>query len=400
MKTLVCTVLLLAMIALPSCFRQVMPPPEPLLPPFEVVEHTPDSGLNLSGGVYYMLPKSRFEIKIQVRKTDLIKGPYADFAGKYLGIDNVINSSVTVWQIDEISVFSYAVPDTSQLYYVALREPSVSSIPANFQLNFNNLGAITGSVTTADIFLPESTSISAPGISYSDVFKFYAESNLFETVDTIVERVALDSVMVEQTILKKKMVEKPLEQRAKEASEIIQEIKEQRLRLLTGYHEIPYDPVTMKYMDGELEKMEQDYIELFTGLKVETTFFRSFFFTPELPDDCIPLTMTRFSQQDGILPIENNRGEIMYVRFCSQGVSAAQKRFLSPDSLNKENKIHTGFVYRIPEWASVTIYLGNKVQKEINMPLPQFGGTARLPGFISQFKMDPETGAILNVKYP
>lgn len=400
MKPLVCTLLLMAMITLSSCFRQATPPSKPFLPPFEVVDHIPDSGFRLSGGVYYMLPKSRVEIKIQVKKTDLIKGPYAQFAGKYLGIDNVINSTMTIWQIDEITVDTYAIPDTSQLHYVAMRDVDSSSIPVSFQLNFNNIGTLTGSSKMEDAILSESTSISAPGISYSNVFKFYAESNLFETIDTIVERVAKDSVMVEQTVLKKKMVEKPIEQRAKEAADVIQEIKEQRLRLLTGYQEIPYDPATIKYMAGELEKMEQDYIELFTGLKVETTFSRSFYFTPELADDCIPLAMARFSPQDGVLSLESNRGETMYVRFCSQGVAEAHKRHLVPDSLAQNKRLYTGFVYRVPEWASVTIYLGNKVQKEVNMPLPQFGKTARLPYFISRFKMDPETGAILNVVYP
>jgi hypothetical protein len=412
--TLPLFLLMLGSVTLVSCFPKVTAPPKPFQPPFMVIGAIDSLIPATAGGVSYMLPKTRFDVTLHVKKTELVKGPFAAYAGKYLGIDNVISTNASYWQIEEIEIRSTPVPDTDHLYYVAMGEMDSSCIPLAFQMNFSNIGMLTGASPMDDSRTFENTSITPSNLGYSNVFKYYSENNLFETADTIVEKVLMDSVTVEKTVIKKKMVEKPLEQRAKETADLILKLKDQRLSLLTGYHEVPYDPVTMKFMADELEKMEREYIELFTGITIQSKYRRSFTYTPTPADDCIPMAMLRFSSQDGVLPAESSKGEIIYIQCCSQGVASARSRFpvkainaevndtvadahQMPDTLIKKNY---GFVYRIPEWGKVTVYLGSKVQKEIGVQIPQFGTTERLPWFITKFNMDPETGAINQVRYP
>ncbi len=387
-------------IAFTSCFRQAAPPHKPFEPPVFVAGVTDTLPAGNDAGVWYMLPKSRFEINVYLKRTELVKGPFSSFAGKYLGIDNVINSNTTAWQIEDIDVRATPVPDPDHLYFLAFSSGDSVPVPLELQININNIGVLSGATPTEDTRTFDATTISVSGFNYSSVFKFNAESNLFETIDTVIEKVQLDSVTVEKTVLKKKMVEKPMEQRAKEAADLIMKLRDQRLSLLTGYQEIPYDPATIKYMAGELEKMENEYIELFTGITIQTSHKRSFNYIPAPADDCIPVAMMRFSPQEGLLPAENKKGELMYVQFCSQGVRESRLKFQTQhikDSLMTEKNFNTGFVYRNPEWAMVSVYLGNKVQKEAGFQIPQLGTVERLPWFITRFVIDPETGALISI---
>jgi hypothetical protein len=372
---------------------------EPFMPPYTVIHSSDSQVIKKPGGVWYMLPKSRFEVNLHIKRTELVKGPYAQFAGKYLGIDNVINNSTTVWQIEDISIRSTPVPDTSQLYYVSMGSMDTMPIPVSMMFHFNNIGVFSGNTPAEDSRVYETSTIQGTGGYYSSVFKYHAESNLFETIDTIVERVMLDSVSVEKTVLRKKLVEKPMEQRAKETSDLILKLREERLRILTGYQEIPFDPSTIRFMVGELERMEREYIELFTGLTIQTNHTRRFYFTPTPGDNCMPVPMIRFSAQEGVLPLEGSRGDVMYIQCCAQGVKDARNRFrMDLDSL--ANLHNTGFVYRNPEWAMLTIFLGSRMQKEIGFQVPQYGTSERLPWFVTKFSLDSETGALIQVRYP
>jgi hypothetical protein len=272
-------------------------------------------------------------------------------------------------------------------------------IPVSMMFHFNNIGVFSGNTPAEDSRVYETSTIQGTGGYYSSVFKYHAESNLFETIDTIVERVMLDSVSVEKTVLRKKLVEKPMEQRAKETSDLILKLREERLRILTGYQEIPFDPSTIRFMVGELERMEREYIELFTGLTSQTNHTRRFYFTPTPGDNCMPVPMIRFSAQEGVLPLEGSRGDVMYIQCCAQGVKDARNRFrMDLDSL--ANLHNTGFVYRNPEWAMLTIFLGSRMQKEIGFQVPQYGTSERLPWFVTKFSLDSETGALIQVRYP
>ncbi len=370
------------------------------IPAYEVIGRQDSLISDRPGGFWYALPKTRLDLTITMKKTDLIKGPFSAYAGKYLGIDNVINTNTAYWQISEIMIKPVPVPDPDHLYFVALGNLDSSSIPVSMMMNISNMGLLTGNKASEESQMIEKTSIVQPKFSYSSVFKYYSENNLFETVDTVVEKVSMDSVTIEKTVLKTKMVEKPLEQKAKEASDYIHKLKDQRISLLTGYQEIPYDPVTMKFMAGELEQMEKEYIELFTGITVETAYQQTFSITPERKDDCTPIPLTRFSTQDGIISFESPKGEMVFVQVCSQGISASKTGIVDHQQGKSGSISSRGFVYRIPEWSQISVFLGSKVQKEVELPVPQFGTIDRLPGYVTHFVMDPETGAVLQVQYP
>lgn len=414
---------LVAVMAIFSACNKEIIPVKPVKPPFEVVSLSKDSIIpEKPGGVFYILPRSRIDVALTLRRTETIKGPYSSFASKYLGIENVVIGNAVTWQIEEIEFFTSPVPDIDEIHYVALGGIDSSSIPLQIQLCFNNNGSLSGNHPIEKKPIKHKHSNDIPKYNYSSVFKYFADNNLFETVDTIIEHIDTDSVIIEHRVYRTKMVEKPIEQRAKEAADFILELKEQRLKLLTGFHEVPYDPATIKYMNSSLENMEREYIELFTGISYENVYTHNFSYVPEKRDDCIPIPLTRFSMKEGILPLNSNKGEIVYLQVCSKGVRETVRSFFDTydnyyNEANNNNdtlsdtlilysedsvriSYNTGFVYRIPEWTELSVYLGNKKLKESGMTMPQFGETHRLPYFITRFRMDPSTGAVIEIIYP
>jgi hypothetical protein len=376
------------------------PPPPPFIPAFKVYSANDSFDSKKPGGIFYMLPQSKFEVTVSLTKTEQIKGPYASFASKYLGIDNVISNNSVSWQIRDMDIRAIPVPDPSQLFYIALGDGDSSTIPLSLQLNLNALQSLSGSGMISRVPLVENNYIGSPKSEKAQYFRYNSESNLSEVVDTTIVNVPTDTQSTEKKIVMKKLIEKPAEQKAKEAADFILKIRDQRFSLLTGYQEIPYDPSTIRFMAAELDRMEREYLELFTGVTVTTTYKRSYSYIPRKADDCIPVSLGRFSVAEGILPNESPKGEPIFIQVCTKGVMSTgdMTKYKSVASMSGDYSF--GFAYRIPEWSDVTLYLGSRIQKETGMFIPQLGTVARLPYFISNFELDPETGAILRIIHP
>lgn len=370
---------------------------KPFIPAFRVLAAGDTTINNSGGGITYMLPQARLEVAITLTRTEQVKGPYAAFAGKYLGIDNVISANSVTWQIEDISVGSVPVPDIKHTYYIDLAAGDSSSVPLSMMLNINGLGSLTGSKSMQVGSQVENNFMSQSRASYSGLFMQYADENYYEIVDTVIQKVTSDTQTVETKVLQKKMMEKPTEQKAKEAADIIQKLKEQRISLLTGYQEIPYDPTTIRYMVSQLEQMENDYLELFTGITLTSRVKRSFDYIPGKQDDCIPVSLIRFSVTEGFIPNDIQKGEPVFIQVCSLGAEGTGNTVLP--QVEGSAKAY-GFVYRIPQWCAVKVYVGQKLQKEMGMMIPQLGSVSRLPWFVSNFELDPRTGAVTQFRHP
>ena len=119
--------------------------------------------------------------------------------------------------------------------------------------------------------------------------------SVFEKVDTIIRKVNIDTMTLERQYLKRTMVEKSPEQKAKEAADFISKIKDNRFNLVTGFQEVNYNKETLEYMDTQLRMMEKEYMKLFTGISIHRPMTFSYSYTPnpnqvnvEVPDFQIP----------------------------------------------------------------------------------------------------------------
>lgn len=96
---------------------------------------TPVQGeMNVDGHqVFYSLPSNSLMVSLKIEKTVKAKGPYAQYAEKYLNITTgIINESETAYSIENVKVERISQPDTSQLY--AINFTGIDNLPM-VQLN-------------------------------------------------------------------------------------------------------------------------------------------------------------------------------------------------------------------------------------------------------------------------
>ena len=58
-------------------------------------------------GIYYALPQTVITIDVNVTAKEYIKGPYAAFSNKFLGISNPITSNCVTYKITDIKLGYY-----------------------------------------------------------------------------------------------------------------------------------------------------------------------------------------------------------------------------------------------------------------------------------------------------
>src|ERR1035441_10754058 len=71
-------------------------------------------------GFYYALPQTLLKVDVTVRKTFLNKGPYSDYAEKYLGITNIIKNDEVQYDIMDVKISSFPQRDPDQNYLVRM----------------------------------------------------------------------------------------------------------------------------------------------------------------------------------------------------------------------------------------------------------------------------------------
>lgn len=349
-----------------------------------------------NSGFYYALPRTFIKVDVVVDKTEQIRGPYAEYAEKYLGLTNVIKNNSTRYEISEFKLSTFVEPDPQQFYFVQMNN-ACGEGNNRFKLALDETGVIISTRSAIDSLGSEKPVyvFEEEGNVYPDIFKSYTDLNLFEKVDTIIEKVNVDSVMVEKMTFKRSMVEKTPEQRAKEAADYIVKVKDNRFNLISGFQEVNYDKETFKYMNEELQKMENEYRKLFTGLTFTKKITYSFIYLPTRsePADSIPLF--RFSTLRGVLDTSDSYGETIYLSIQKYGnTNTLQAYQTGKDSLKIRRH---GFYYRVPDYAEVSIINSNNGNIKGKFLIAQYGVLTYMPAGIRRFDVYPETGSVRKI---
>ena len=364
----------------------------------QVTVHHVDENLSINDkqGVFYALPRTFIKVDITVIKTEYYAGPYSEFAGKYLDLEDVATNDYNEYAITDVKLSTLAEPDPGQYYFVEFDEKTLKEDEAIlFSLSEAGLSSgINGTVSKKDIKESMTARIDAED-AYSGLFQYQAETNLYEKTDTIIRKVVVDTVTVEKMYFEKKWVEKSTEQKAVEAANMISKLRENRFNLITGYHEIAYDAGTMSYMDQELQKMEDEYLSLFTGIKIKKTLNYSFTILPESDEENEPIPVFVFSERSGIKDVGSAGGEKIYLEIDK--LSDVQQLSTLAANRSPADKSNQGFFYRLPVAAKISIEVSSDIKVEKVYQIAQFGTVTFLPGSVSTVQFHPETGGVKNI---
>ena len=381
---------LLFLAALPGGFSQISV--------FHIDNNTAPSGKE---GVFYSLPRTVIRIDVSIDRIENYKGPYSEYALKYLGLKNVVMANSVEYKITGMKVTTSQQPDPDQYYFLEL----AGKLPKDEQaglLSFTESGLILGTIPERiDTLAKEEKIINneEPGLAtekdvFPEVFKYSADVNFFEKVDTIIRKVNIDTMTLERQYLKRTVVEKSPEQKAKEASDYIVKIKDNRFNLISGFQEVNYNKETLEYMDSQLKQMEKEYLKLFTGISLHKTLSFSFVYTPNPNQVNTEVPIFKYMKSKGMMELDEPGGKIVTIKVQRSGTTSSVAGYLKRGG--EASKVH-GFYYRIPELARVTVKVDENMTEETQCLVSQLGIISFLPSNKWKVQFYKETGGIKGI---
>ena len=360
------------------------------------VKHVTDgANLNDKQGIFYALPNTLVKVDVKVLKTEYIAGPYAEYASKYLDLKDVNTSDYSEYEIIDLKLSTMAVPDPDHVYFAEITD-KVAKEEKSVLLSLSSSGMamdLEGNMPAKALKDFSALTVKASA-SHEDLFKYYAETNLYEQFDTIIQKVVVDTVTVEKKYLERNWVEKSDEDKALEAANKISRIREARFNLITGYQEIPYEADAMAYMDKQLVKMEAEFLSLFTGVTFQKHLTYTITVSPpsETTGGSIPVFV--FSERSGIKDAAASGGEKVTLSIEPLGDFGTIRAISGQRNGSGSNH---GFYYRIPVMAKVRLVISNDLNAEGVFPISQLGTVAFLPPNVTSVQFHPETGAIKTI---
>jgi hypothetical protein len=350
-------------------------------------------------GIIYALPRTLVRVDVTIEQKELLAGPLRNYAEEYMGITNFISENGFEYSIKDISISTVAEADPEQYYFIKLEEKT-SRQDWQTIISLNGTGMITSisgaekNVNTPSVSIDMNTGMSPDEIM--EIFRNYADLNMYAKVDTIVRTINIDTITIENYTFRTTIMEKPLEVKAEETAEMIIRIREGRYNLLTGYQEVNYSEGALRFMYDELQGLEEEYLRLFTGAVVKSYFTYSFTYLPTAENIGNTLPLFRLSKNSGIVEA-GGAGEPVLIRVETSGNTAGVLAVNGSSELTSNTAQH-GLFYRIPEEAEIKILYHGNTAAQLRSIISQFGLVTALPASVSNVEFDGATGGLKSIK--
>lgn len=342
-------------------------------------------------GIYYSLPRTVLVFDVLVKKTEEIPGPFCKYAKQFLEINLAsggIEKPSIKWEIEDIEISSFAEPDPEEFYFIE-PHPFLNFVK-KLNLTLDESDCILGINDTkfetrdSEIVPPGKGSLEL-GIWKSELgtqnseLKFnypFQQTLLKEKKDTTY--IQSDTSEPKRMVITKLLVPKTTEEQARDALNQILTIRKKRFDLITAEDEIVFEKPALEFMVQELNRLEQDYINLFTGIRDVEYYRYRFIYTPSITDITTDLSKGEgglkkhpilfvFSKDAGILTEQDTSGfpDDYYVRikFEPLNLTSQLRKYIHQKALTKsglEKPKKCGIYYRIPDFAIVKLLVGDK----------------------------------------
>lgn len=308
------------------------------------------------GTVSYALPQTTITLEIEAVRENFYAGPYARYAQKYLGVTARQEDQKTC-SLSAVQMIPTIEADQTSRFYVTPGKDAMSFLALTSQglvaVNDGNFG--DGSQWR---FAPQS------GADFSDKG---VSSNLTSEAATLFRGVDGSRIGVQQDMV----VQKPLEQRAREAAETIFELRKKRIQIVTGDTDATYSGEAMGAALNEIAALEKEYLSLFIGYSDYRTQTLKCDVVPEKDRKSQTYIAFRISDTDGIVSSDNVSGKPYLLELVPQPVSPASGR----GTAAKGNVA----VYRVPAICTVKLTDGVNPVLQDRIAVYQLGTVAYFP---------------------
>lgn len=322
-------------------------------------------------GLIYSLPTTALEVEVTANHTVAKKGPFYPYAQKSIGATKGVSEDYEKWEITDVKVRPYGVPDSETLYIMQLRPGAVASI----------------TVDANGMLLAINKEVSAPAPANTkkqggaEKVKWPSGNEYLQFVDE--DFVASKSAAKQAQLL----------------AESLMEVRESKLALTRGTADaMPADGKQMELMLASLGEQEAALNAAFTGTVTTEQVTRKYSFVPEGEGKTILFRMSDFA---GFVDADDLSGDAVYLQI--EGVNQAA---IPVDVRGESKKLpKNAVIYNIPGSAQVTLSTLGKKLFDKEMQMSQFGMTFGLdPTLFTDKKepsyavFDPVTGALLELR--
>jgi hypothetical protein len=323
----------------------------------------------------YSIPKTTIDVSVEVLQIITKRGPYYQYAERFLGIAGVPSQDMTRWRINNVEIDSYEETDPDHFYLLSTNDRYVT--------NFFQLSAEGFILPVNQRQLPELQS-QMLGREKSPERPVYTDlsihPNVVEETRTVMRREMQDTSFVNVPVLQRQSVTRSTEAKAAEAADLIFELRNNRFKLLSGEIDLFPDGKAMEVIVEEFSRLEREYISLFTGKVIEIKHDYYFEYYPDksaLENGIERGIIFRFSDSAGILPENDVSGRPIALELKNEMKTGRIDR-LSPVQPGRDGNRNMLY-YRIPDVASVRLTDGNNTISRNRVLVSQYGKVVNLP---------------------
>ncbi len=347
----------------------------------------------------YNLPATTLCVEIKIKQTQSFKGPYSDFAQKFLGLNSgsVIKRNSIYYEITGVEFSQFETPDSSQ-WYAYMNAPSI--IP-NFSLSQENVLTCFNCLSNN---YPITTYPSINNRKPDELEMFFNDLGIVkienEEIQTIYRHIKRDSTIIKIPIQETVKGIKSDEEMARQASEFITKIKNQRYELVAGLYEVFPEGASLKASIEEMYNVENRYLRLFTGVSIDTTYVLKFYFTPQ-ENSITPIikTLCYFDNETGPTLISNKQ---QYTNNNINQHLRLEIEYANYHPLSSQRITNGGLVYRIPALCNMKLLQGEETLSDIKLNINQLGNVFQLPvdvlnKNVYKIEIDSKTGNLKSI---
>ena len=326
---------------------------------------------NEAAVVYYM-PKNELVITLQYDIVNEEPGIFYQYAGRYLGAEDVIKESKTSYVLTSIENELVTTADTERAYKIdaslGIKEQMIA-LSADGRL----LGYNVGEEAKGDEAKGESLEVKGESLEVKGTDKL-------------------------MPLLEEQFMASSTAKMAEGAAKMIYRIREARLNLLAGEVEhVPADGEAMKQVLAEMERQEQALVELFTGKTTVSHASHSLIYTPMQSVESE--TLCRFSVHSGVVAADDLSGEPIYI-----SLEATKQSLSTAVEISSKAPLLSQLYYNLPGEAKVNMTYKGKQMACSTYQIAQFGVAIPVAKqwFTSKqtpvIHINPETGNILSIQ--
>jgi len=323
------------------------------------------------GSIVYGLPRTVFNVVVDMEKTIEKPGPYAKYAGDLLGLADVIQDETELWTIKNITLKTHNELDPSEMYVIS----STTLFQTNV-LSLKKEGLILD--LNPDLFHPtekQGGMKESVNEGYYSSFDLGADEYFQLQRDTAYKRMNVDSSFVRVPYIVEKKKKLTIDQLAEKAAKRLMELRDGKHLILTGEATVfPQSDAAI----NEINKLEKAYTELFTGKTLKDTFTFSYQLIPEKSMVGKPVTLFQFSDLTGPVTGSMKGGKPVTIDLIPEK-KTKNLTVINTNQSKPEAKKFDKLFYRVPDVVELNISLGSEKLFDSRKLIYQFGEVVQLP---------------------